>query len=185
MTTRAASSLSKHTLRSTPTSTKNKKPTTTLSLICDKAAKDLKNNKKGRKLFYVRETATAGFTVCASISKKAFQEAVDSHDPFFCHYCRSNEQETEIYKLKPTFDGQKLELAEIEKNDQQSTPTPSVEDPTSSYANVLRANLSPLQPTPLPHPGKDCDQNRDRIIVYGIKECPKGSTRHSRNNQGL
>ena len=103
----------------------------------------------------MKVTARVGYTeFFAGISKKAFNEATVSDQPFYCHYCRCNLQEEEISLLKSTIVELKAELKEAlkktnsQKEEFHSTQATcaSITDPTSSSSTSApsRTNTSKL-----------------------------------------
>ena len=89
-------------------------------MICDKVIKDQDSSNKGQDSIFCKGDCQGWLhRTCAGISKKAFNEATVSDQPFYCHYCRCNLQE-EISLLNSTIVELKAELkAALKKTNSQ------------------------------------------------------------------
>ena len=149
-------------------------------LICDK---NIRDNKQGQESIFC-EGKCQGWLhrTCACLSKKAFQAANVTTEPFYCQYCRCHNQEKEIARLQATVTALQTELSEL-KSSQVSDNDNKLDSnaPERSYANVAQSGLD------VPHaPFKPTSHNPERkynIVVYGIDECPKGLPRYMRTTR--
>ncbi len=110
---------------------------------------------------------------CAGLSKASARE---SPDDYLCHFCDNQCLKDEIKALKG-----KISSLEAKLNAAPSAPSiptdPSAADPENplSYSNVVKE--SRYSKTNNQHSHQQKDQIKYSVVVYGIKECPKGSSR--------
>ena len=155
-------------------------PTRTNCSICEKVIKDQQKGQES--IFCERDCQAWMHRICAGISRKAFGKAKSSDDPFFCHYCLCHKQETEIINLKTTINSLQSELAQLKQPGLQPMQVPNtVTDNHLSYASILKSSTASSQPPSTKQPLPDSKQDRKfNIVVYGIKECSKGTSRLER-----
>lgn len=180
ITTRAASASKNKGLK---TASRQKNITTGESsncVVCEKIIKDQDSSNKGQDSILCEGDCQGWLhRTCAGISKKAFIEATASDQPFYCHYCRCNLQEEEISQLKITITDLRAELKALKNSAAPPEDEPS-NTPRATYASVTNPTTSFSAP---PQPSIPSINNPDKkfnVIVYGINECPEGSSRHSR-----
>ena len=106
-----------------------------------------------------------------------------SSDPFLCLYCKTIEQDKEIQRLKSTITKLEHELA-------QSTPAQDAvrgapNSARRSYAGIVSGTQPPNLDAYIPEldsqPNRASNSERKfNVVVYGIKECNKGTSRQDR-----
>ncbi len=148
-----------------------------LCQICDKVIKDAEGKQKGQDSIFCEGNCQGWLhRSCAGITKTAFQaiSSVSFSDRFLCLYCKTTEQDEEIKQLKETIVKLELKLAE------QSTLT-QVQGTTDSltYAKIARDTQLPDAPT-RNQDNKTSEERRFNFVMYGMKECQKGTSRQDR-----
>ncbi len=121
---------------------------------------------------------------CAGLSRAAFNSACESSDDYLCHYCSSLSLRDEIKILK-----ERISTLEAEKS--LNSPTsitrpgqPEREgDVSPSYSQAAKGTSKPE--TNNQHSHQQKDQIKYSVVVYGIKECPKGSSRLTRSTNDV
>ena len=125
---------------------------------------------------------------CAGLSKSAFESARDSPDDYFCHYCYSRCLKDEIKVLRERVSLLEAELkAELKAAPPASSPTvhenSTVQE--NSWSNVVK-DSSKTSATQRPNPNPYNDQPKKfNIVIYGIVECAKGSSRLDRSTSDV
>ncbi len=121
---------------------------------------------------------------CAGISQPVFQAVSSTSAPFLCLYCRNLKQEEKITDLESTITDRKEEINDLKKGNQPATNEPRLDLQPSqpSFADIFQTNLPPTLggPPPAPSSPSTYEERKYNIVVYGIKECAKGSMRHNR-----
>ncbi len=148
-------------------------------IICEKVIKDSEGKSKGQDSIYC-EGSCQGWLhrTCAGVPKPVFQAISLSQDPFLCVYCKNIKQEEKITNLESTIQ----DLRGVIDNLTQNAKKPVTQEPTvnwSSYAEVVQSTL-PTNHLSLPTLPSNPGDRKYNIVVYGIQECAKGSSRHIR-----
>ncbi len=158
--------------------------TNTLCIICEKVIKDrdVKTKAKGQDSVLC-EGICQGWMhrTCAGIPKPVFQAVSSSSSPFLCLYCRNSKHEEDISVLENTIKDLKGEIINLKlKISQESQPAAILPPDIPSFADALQTNLPTTMGGSTPIRPSISEDRKYNIVVYGIKECAKGSTRHTR-----
>ncbi len=123
--------------------------------------------------------------ICAGISKTAFKAASESDSDYYCHYCSSKCLRDEIKVLK-----EKITSLEALHSLCPATTTSllgqhGTDETEINFSRAVQSvsksqKLRDHQPTDKIH-----DTKKFSIVVYGIKECPEGSSRLFRCNNDV
>ncbi len=151
-------------------------------LFCDKPIKD---GKQGQESIFCEGDCQGWIhRTCACLSKKAFEAAKESDLPFFCNNCHNQKQELEIAQLRSTVAALQDELSELKSNGANTDDPPVSMRPTYSSATQAGTNTTQTLQTPF-KPANDTHESERKynIVVYGIKESTKGTSRHTRTSK--
>ena len=120
---------------------------------------------------------------CAGLSTSAFKvisSPSNRKQPFYCPTCRLDMHGKEIDALKAAIQNLSLSVAKL-----QSQPCVTPLAPASPNINQISSEIIPTKPTisksTLQHPV----DSKFNLVIYGIKEHPKGTQRHIRSTQDL
>jgi len=112
--------------------------------------------------------------------------------------CTQSQHKVEVHSLHAELAALRAELTELRKSIQvkpalhsqvqsPTTATPGSLQPASSYATAVSANTDKdSQRTKLPNTvpqrtsAQSASDRKFNIVMYGIKECPKGTPKHAR-----
>ncbi len=116
--------------------------------------------------------------ICAMTS---FRRISSSQDPFLCQCCKSIKQEEIINDLRSTI----CELKGVISNlTEKANSALAAQEPTSltqrSFAESVQTTLPRMEAVSQPTLPSNPDDRKYNIVVYGIQECAKGSSRHIR-----
>ena len=156
-------------------------------LICDKVIKD---GVAGQESILCEGECCQGWIhrTCAGLSKRAFQIATGSADPYLCHYCSSLTVQREIKQLKQTVSSLQAEVESLRSvgNSPETTAhssSPRINQDRATYASVTNTGQSNSTSNPLRVTSNTTTTHHDKkfnLVVYGIEESTKGSPRHVR-----
>lgn len=137
-------------------------------------------------LIFVRENVRAGSIECVLVCQKWPSKLPRNLMSPFSACIVKKSQEKEIASLKSTVFELQSQLEEL-KSANGGTDLPTVTQiPTQpSYSSAVQSNPS-TETVSRPHPSKRDTFNAERkynIVIYGLKECQKGSSRHERITQ--
>ena len=142
---------------------------------------------------------------CASVSVKCYSDITAKDTPFFCFCCQEGKNTLEIATLKETVESLKQEIAALkeslsEAQSEARALSGQQRDSQRSYAaatcsgELSTSSIFTHVSNPLTIPSnRDAAAARpnnhlDRkynVIVYGVNECPKGTTKHARLESDL
>lgn len=160
-------------------------------LICDKVIKD---GVPGQESILCEGECCQGWIhrTCAGLSKRAFQIARESADPYLCHYCSSLTLQREIKQLKQTVSSLQAEVESFRSagNSPEITapPSPGINQDRATYASVTNTGQSNPTPNPSRVTSNTTTTHHDKkfnLVVYGIEESAKGSPRHVRSRNDM
>ena len=144
---------------------------------------------------------------CASVTSQQYQTIKENAQSFLCPCCDRREQQEQINSLKSTVEALKLELSLLKESfpsvSSHSPPTVSTVptslmpagpiadghnepaiNPPQSYSGALKGDTAPVLPPPTSKPTPAISvtesERKFNLVLYGIKECPKGTPKHSR-----
>ena len=137
---------------------------------------------------------------CAGLSQILYKAYQNGDDPFYCPHCRLVLHEQQLLELKSTIDIPKKEVtdlkAETSKHNevtrlQSTTKQPQlVTQPTTSVpkapdtSNAIQQAATTMKSSKLG--GDKMQEDRKfNVVIYGIKECSKGTPRNERLNHDL
>ena len=108
---------------------------------------------------------------CVGLSKKAFQSARESPEPYLCHYCSSVSQQSEIQQLKETVIALQAEIESLKCNRSipETTNSPADNQDAATYASAVNSGQSILRPVPIIPKRVNALSHQDRkfnIVVY-------------------
>ena len=149
--------------------------------ICLDIIIDAKDGQKGQDSVFCEGVCNGWIhRRCAGLSSAAFAVISSDSHPFYCPNCRLDRQNQEIADLKAKIQKLTESVQIIKKN----LPAPACIQAGASYAAVTAASV-PTSPTSPPttihgdqHPRPDRKFN---LVIFGIKESPKGTKRHVRS----
>ena len=123
---------------------------------------------------------------CAGLTKSAFKSVNQwkSSKPFICNHCRLEAQANKLEELQTLVVSLQSQISDITQSERASNAvTPSMTTPTvsRSYSNVVQSNAPNIPPTKPP----STSERKFNIVIYGIKECTKGTRRHTRITKDL
>ena len=118
---------------------------------------------------------------CAGITRTAFHKLGETDKVYLCSYCTSVKQSNEISKLSDII---------TELHSAVTSLTTTIKSLQSSVTNQSSSiNNSTLQQETLPNKADKVEQAQsDRkfnVVIYGIKECNKGTPRNERLSHDL
>lgn len=142
---------------------------------------------------------------CASVSVKCYTDIKKSNSPFFCFCCSKDQDKREILRLKEHVEHLKRELAELKESlpmaqsgvrgsaevnqvhHVQPSQAPVVRSGESDATNpnTLRATLSPSTSEAVVNKENYHHDRKFNVIVFGIDECSKGTSKHVRLESDL
>ena len=120
---------------------------------------------------------------CTYLSRAAFENAKASSSEYLCHYCSSQCLREEISTLKDQiaqFQGSLSKAPSTTTHAVLSASHKTVSD-SQGYSSAVRA---PAKNHRTQAPIKD-DSRKFRLVVYGVEECPKGSSRLTRSTNDV
>ena len=145
--------------------------------ICCKNVKDATSKTKGEDAVYCEGSCQAWMhRQCIGMSLQVFSGLTQSLAPFYCLYCCH----LKISELQNTIKVLEAKLACTDKRDSPSSVNTSS---AMSYSSVVQSNLpSDTQPSSKTYKTSQVDKSHRKfnVVVYGIKEKPKGSPKHTR-----
>ncbi len=122
--------------------------------------------------------------ICTGLSATAFKHAQDSPDEYLCHYCSTLSLKEEVKSLKQEVTELEHKLSKFSDQHHHSPlgPSPTITDlATTGATSVSKENSQPQPPHQDTFGKKREDRDRKfKLIVYGIKESPKGTSRIDR-----
>ena len=121
---------------------------------------------------------------CSGLSKSVYTMAGESDSPFYCVFCVQSVYRKEIVELKEQINTLTFKITQLleslhGQNPAQSTPVSNVTDQASSSV--------PATTPKIVNKAEDMAQ-QDRnfnVVIYGIKECNKGTPRNERLRHDL
>ena len=149
--------------------------------ICNDLIQEARGNKKGQDAIFCDGSCQAWIhRRCASLNKCTFEKLAESSTEFFCPTCRLTTLEALVQDLQK-------QLRAL----QETTPKPAIAEPRSSctqheFQNQQNdtARRYDMNQHPIPFSPTVQRSRADRkfnLIVYGIKEHPKGTRKHLRS----
>lgn len=123
---------------------------------------------------------------CAGLSLAAFAVISSSSNsqPFYCPNCRLDRQSQEIADLKATIQQISESVQRLQPNQTAKLKLPVVPQAIqvgASYAAVAATPVSISPPTTTHVVQRLRPDRRFNLVIYGIKESPKGTQRHIRS----
>jgi len=166
--------------------------------ICEDLIEDATNKNKGHDSIYCEGNCGAWLhRGCAGLSKGAFAMATKSTEPFHFSHCQINIQAREISALKYAIDSLSSDLAAI-KSLMDTFSKPSESSPVSASASVSKSNPAPNKVSGTTQPNNSyvtakpgmytlapTSERKLNLVVFGLKESPQGTLRHSRFSKDL
>ena len=137
---------------------------------------------------------------CAGLPDPAFDLIHDSDEPFYCFPCSMASHAAEIKELRALVASLSNELADLKSIISPSNLAPANSRPM--YSEVTQSRVSTGEGTTSPHsipsvpmvdnpalipprhpPRVTASERKFNIIVFGVPECPKGTSRLERVSQ--
>ena len=131
---------------------------------------------------------------CASVSVDGYKSMKSDNSPFLCFCCYRSRKEEQLSTLEKTVLELKAELSELRKRSPAVPPreaSPASRQhqslPEKTYASVTAAKTGELasQFTPVTHSQGHHPDRKFNIVLYGVDECPQGTTRAGRFESDL
>ena len=182
---------------------KKKKGGESICLICDDPILEARGRRKGHDAIFCEGQCQAWLhRGCAGLSKSAFEAHANSNAEFHCSTCRITLLEATVATLKKEFYELKSALLatttnprscqeyDVREVDTQHVPSPK------SYASAVTRGISSLPTKPSNEPSslllakvpiqdRSIADKKFSIVLYGVKECHKGTARPSRFKHDL
>ena len=114
------------------------------------------------------------------LSKSAYTLAGESDSPFYCVFCVQSVYRKEIAELKEQINALTSKITQLLESLHGQNPAQST--PASNVADQAASSSVPSTTPKLINKAEDMAQ-RDRkfnVVIYGIKECNKGTPRNER-----
>jgi len=145
--------------------------------ICEEVIKEATDDSPGDEAIYCEGQCKAwSHHKCAGILKKAYEQASESENPFYCmsclqHYnqeiCQLNEQLALLSSKIPNL----TEGGSNQQLDQTSHPEISAVNNSSKPPTVISHNNAPCHS----HRAADTSARKCNIVLSGFPECPPGT----------
>ena len=162
----------------------------TICPICLDPIIDATTDAEGQEAIYCESICDAWIhRQCAGPSKTLYEVYQNGDDPFYCPHCRLAIQEQKLHELKSTIDSLKKEVTDLKADKPQpketvnttqhiiSEPHPITSEPPTSGSQSTSFNNKV--------PDKSQEDRKFNVVIYGVKECTKGTPRHERLNHDL
>lgn len=157
-----------------------------ICVVCDKEINDDTEDS----IFCEGECQGWIHRVCAGMSQKIFQTLDNPDTPFLCHYCHNNKQNLVIEDLKQQVTLLESALSTLRSKLPSEAPVlkTNSKPPSGTYAQVATSINPSIASSPQLNPNSNSHQypkhekheKKYNIVVYGIKESVKGSSRSCR-----
>ena len=152
-------------------------------IICEKVIKEPEGKSKGQDSVFCEGTCQGWLhRTCAGLPKQIFQAISTSQDPFLCQCCRSIKQEDTIKDLHNTICDLKGVINNLTEKWANHEPTPPIQ---CSFAEPVLSTPPTKEAMSLPTLTPNPEDHKYNIVVYGIQECKKGSSRHIRLSEDI
>ena len=141
--------------------------------ICSKTIKESTSKSKGEDAVFCEGFCQSWMhRQCIGMSIPILRGLTMSQAPFYCIYCSQNK----ITELKNRIETLETQLVSL----QPVNPLPSFATSNSptSYSDIAQSNLPVKQPRNITL--ADQTSRKFNVVVYSIKEKPKGSLKHTR-----
>jgi len=136
---------------------------------------------------------------CAGLSQSLYKVYQDGDDPFHCPHCRLSIQEHLLQDMKSTIESLSKQVSELKAEIPQLRNT--VDSPSSvneshgeisqpSNGGSSESNTTRSMPRSKTNTSKETvikgdDDRKYNVVIYGIRECDKGTNRSERLNHDL
>ena len=126
---------------------------------------------------------------CAGVTREHYAKLTTDPEPFTCQYCTLRTYRAMVVQLQSDVENLKSELASVRAVLQARTPegrteTIPTEGASISYAEATSGGGNrPPQHTATPRTqsqSRSVSNNKFIIVLYGVNECPPGSSRSTR-----
>jgi len=155
--------------------------------VCEAVMKDTTpDGQLGDEVVYCEGGCTAWFhRKCAGLSKSAYKLAGESELPFYCVFCIQSVYKKEISDLKDQICTLTSKISQLLESLQgQKAPSEILPTKVTSGGQALQSNPTISRASPTVHPPKQnatsADDRKYNLVVYGVKECSKGTNRFTR-----
>ena len=127
---------------------------------------------------------------CAGVPAKVYKNLSEKGVTFYCFACSLDSHRKEIASLKGTVEALKSEIAELKS----SSPSPSSARKSSPQVPTLPPPRCPSseeaaepRPAVLPQPERSPTlmERKYNVILFGLDECPRGTSRSARLDEDL
>ena len=146
--------------------------------VCLDIIIDAKDGQKGQESVFCEGVCNGWIhRRCAGLSSAAFAVISSDSHPFYCPNCRLDRQSQEIADLKATIQ----QLTETVQTAKNNLPAPTCIQAGTSYAAVTAASAPASPPTTTHGDQHTRPDRRFNLVIFGIKESPKGTKRHIRS----
>lgn len=152
--------------------------------ICEEVIKEATDDSPGDEAIYCEGQCEAWFhRKCAGISKKAYEQAGESENPFYCMSCLQVHYNQEISQLKE-------QLALLFSKIPKVTEGGSNQQLDQTYPETCAVKNSLKPPTVIsqndaPRRPADTSARKFNVVLSGLPECPPGTKKPDRNYADL
>ena len=132
---------------------------------------------------------------CAGVSLSCYKEMKREGDSFYCYGCSERRNKRDLAVLKHTVELLKQEIAELKKtlsqvqSESNVPPQDCGTHSQPSYASITGSGESVTDTRPKPQVVTTKERyhldKKFNIIIYGIKECQKGTSKRERLESDL
>lgn len=132
---------------------------------------------------------------CAGVSLSCYKEIKGKGDSFYCYGCSERRNKRDLTVLKHTVELLKQEIAELKKtlsqvqSESNVPPQDCGTHSQPSYASITGSGESVTDTRPKPQVVTTKERyhldKKFNIIIYGIKECQKGTSKRERLESDL
>ena len=116
---------------------------------------------------------------CAGLSRQAFSLLTNNSTPFYCPHCHLKSQAAEIQELKEAVKKLTSELSLLKSSSTTESPTNPPSHQNSSESESINTQKKAAS-TSVQFPDR-----KYNVVVYGIQECPSGTSKSERNKQDV
>ena len=111
--------------------------------------------------------------------------AGESESPFYCVYCMQSVYKKEILELKEPINTLTLKISQLLESFQGQNPTQNVTPAATKTTQDSTSRPTPSSSARLASTISTDDSRKYNVLLFGLKECTKGTNRSDRTKQEL
>jgi len=155
------------------------------------------DNSVGQEAIFCESTCNSWIhRQCAGLSQVLFNLFEESEEPFYCPHCRLVSQDKQLQQLKSVVEELSKEVVSLKTTTvpdclESSSPPPQqrlsqeIQSTSTAASKETQPAINTKTATTAKKSNNREEDRKYNVVVYGIKECGKGTPRQERLNHDL